>query len=234
MRNPLIAAATSLLLPLAATAAEWSGEAELGYVRSDNSTATSDTLNAKAKVGSETEHWRHTARAEALFAESESDGVESKTAEKYMAGWKSERKLGQKSYWYGLINYETDRVTQLDYRVSEFLGYGFRLVKTERQTLDIEVGAGARQTSVNDESNDEAVGRLALNYLNKLSETAKFTEELSTEIGEESTITRSVTGLSAKIQDNLASKLTYTFQRVETDEASEDESIFAAALVFSY
>lgn len=215
-------------------AQDWSGEGEFGYVNNDTEAASNDTLTLKAKLGRESERWRHSARAEAIYAESESEGVTSKTADKIFVAWKSDRKLGEKHYIYSLVNYETDAVNQLDYRVNESVGYGRRLLKGPRHLLETEIGIGARQTSIDDESEDEAVLRLAADYRYNFSEQAHFTEELSVEYGHLSTVTRSVTGLSSKLQDNLASKIGYTHQRVDSDGDTQNESILAVTLVYSF
>lgn len=235
--KPRSGALTFVLATVAtgALAQDWSGEGELGFVSSDSETTSSDTLTMKARLERETERWRHTAKAEALYAESENeDGVSSKTAERFFASWKTDRKFGDTHYIYGLINYETDGVIDLDYRVNESVGYGISLLRGPRHFLDTEVGVGARQTRIDGVREDEGVLRLAADYRYNISDAAHFSEELSVEHGGESTITRSITGLSAKIQDNLASKISYTYQHVDTEGDTTDESIFAVTLVYSF
>ncbi|MCW8828864.1 MAG: DUF481 domain-containing protein [Gammaproteobacteria bacterium] len=233
--------AGALILALATTASgtavaqDWSGEGEFGFVSTDSETTSSDTLTLKARIARETERWRHTAKAEALYAESENEeGISSRTSERLFASWKTDRKLGEKHYIYGLINYETDGVLDLDYRVNESVGYGIRLLRGPRHVLDTEIGVGARQTSINDVREDEGVLRLAADYRYNINDAAHISEEASVEHGSDSTVTRSITGLSAKIQGNLASKISYTYQHVDTDGDTTDESIFAVTLVYSF
>lgn len=234
----LIAGALTVALTTAASGAlaqDWSGEGEFGFVSTDSDTTSSDTLTLKAKVGRETERWRHTAKAEAIYAESENElGESSTTSERFFASWKTDYKMGEKHYIYGLVNYETDEVIDLDYRVNESVGYGIRLLRGPKHLLDTEIGVGARQTSINDVREDEAVLRLAADYRYNISDSAHFSEEASIEHGSESTISRSITGLTAKIQDNLASKISYTYQHVDTNGVTSDESIFAVTLVYSF
>lgn len=232
-----IAGALTLALATAPTllfAQDWSGEGEMGFVSSKSEDTSSDTLTLKARLNRETERWRHTAKAEANYAESEVDGVKSKTAERIYSSWKTDRKLGEKHYIYGLINYETDDIVDLDYRINESVGYGIRLLPGPRHTLDTEIGVGARQTKIAGERDDEGVVRLAADYRFQINEGARFSEELTVEHGSEATITRSITGLSTKIQGNLASKISYTHQRVDSDSETQDESIFAVTLVYSF
>ncbi|MGM0595121.1 MAG: DUF481 domain-containing protein [Pseudomonadota bacterium] len=215
-------------------AQDWSGEGELGYVTTDSETSSNDTFTLKAKVGRESELWRHTAHAEVIYAESETDGVSSKTSDRRFVSWKSDRKLGERHYIYGLVNYEADDVNQLDYRANVSVGYGNQILRGPRHKLDAEIGAGWRETKIAGLKEDEAVLRFAGDYRYNITDASHISEELSVEYGSESTVTRSVTGLSSKLKDNLASKLSYTRQRVDTDEATTDESILAVTIVYSF
>lgn len=230
-----LALVAAVMAPVSlASAQDWSGEGELGYISSDSDTASNDTFTLKARLGRETEHWRHTAKAEAIYAESTEDGVESKSADRRFLSWKSDRKLGKKHYIYGLVSYESDAINSIDYRTNESVGYGNRLLQGPVHLLDLEIGAGARQSEINGVRDDEGVLRLAADYRYNFSDNAHFTEEFSHEHGTDTRITRSVTGLSAKINNSLASKLSYTRQRTESDAATLNESIVAATLVYSF
>jgi len=235
MMKSFVAIIAAALAPVTlAMAQDWSGEGELGYVSSDTDTTSSESLTVKARIGRETEKWRHTAKAEAIYAKSKEDGVESKSADRRFFSWKSDRKLGKKHYIYGLVSYESDVINNIDYRTNESVGYGNRLLQGPTHLLDLEIGAGARQTETDGVRNDEGVLRLAADYRYNISDSAHVTEELSHEHGTDTRISRSVTGLSTKINSSLASKLSYTRQRTESDEATLNESIVAATLVYSF
>ncbi len=210
----LIAAAAFAGVAGQAIAAEpvkpWKGEAELGVVSTGGNTETTN-VKARAGVVYEVEKWRHTARIDALNT---SDKVRT-TAERYLASWKSDYKFDEFNYMFGLISYENDRFAGFDYRVSEAIGYGRRLINRPTLTLDTEIGPGARQTKLKTgESENELIGRLAGNLAWKISDTATFTENLSTEIGKNATITRSVTALTAQLVGTLAMKLSFTARHI--------------------
>lgn len=222
-------------LPVApALAQDWSGEGELGYISNETDTTSSDTFTLKAKIGRETARWRHTAKAEATYAESEENDVKSKSADRRFFSWKTDRKLGNNHYIYGLLSYESDAINNIDYRTNESVGYGNRLLQGPTHLLDVEIGLGARQSEVDNVRNDEGVLRLAADYRYNISDNAHITEEVSYEHGTDTRIGRSVTGLSTKINGSLASKLSYTRQRTESDEATLNESTIAATLVYSF
>ncbi|MEW5755717.1 MAG: DUF481 domain-containing protein [Pseudomonadota bacterium] len=187
------------------------GEAELGYTNiSGNSDA--ENLVAKAKGTKEYDKWRHNAMLEAT--KSSSNSVD--TAERYLASYKADYKLSDVDYAFGQLNYEKDKFSGYDNRISELLGYGRDLYKTETLFANAEISAGARQSKLTvpnadgDDSLSEAVVKL-LGHLNwKISDTTDFDEVLTYDIGDESRIAKSVSGLKTKINTALAMKVTYT------------------------
>jgi len=189
---------------------EWAGEAELGLVSTSGNTET-QTISAKAKASNERDKWKHEAGLEALNTE---DGSAT-TAERYTLTGKTNYKLTDLDYVFGMVTYDDDRFSGYDWRASEFVGYGRHVIKEEDLTLDLEAGLGARQSEDDaGASTDEVAVRLSGNLGWKISDTSKFTEELSSEIGEDVTISKSVTGLKSQINGSLAMKLTYTVKHV--------------------
>lgn len=186
----------------------WKGNVEIGYVTTSGNTET-ESLNAKAKVETEREKWRHTINFEAL----NSSDQNVTTAERYMLSGQSSYKMGKKNFFYALVSYEDDRFSGYDYRVTESIGYGRRVIGEPNLTLDLEIGPGARQSKLDTgETEDELMARGAAKLAWKVSATSKFTEDLSTEVGEDVTVTKSITALSAKVNSSLATKLTYTIK----------------------
>lgn len=208
----------------------WSGEAELGLVATDGNTQTQN-LNAKAKVAREGATWRDTLAAETVLA-SNDDGT---TAERYFATGKADRKLGARSYVFVTANWEKDRFSGYDYRVTEAVGYGHRVVATDAVTLNLEAGPGARHSHLaSGETEDEFLGRLAANLAWKVSGTATFTEELTSDLGEEATVTRSVTALKAQVVGQLATKLSVTFKHTSDTPPGVKEADVETALTLVY
>ncbi len=189
------------------------GEAELGYTNiSGNSDA--ETLVAKAKGTKEFDKWRHNALLEAT--KSSSNSVD--TAERYLASYKADYKLTDVDYAFGQLNYEQDKFSGYDSRMSELIGYGRDLHKTDTLLVNAEISAGARQSQLDDallapnedDTLNETVVKL-LGHLNwKVSDTTDFDEVLTYDAGDESKITKSVSGLKVKINTALAMKVTYT------------------------
>ncbi len=188
----------------------WSGEAELGVVSTEGNTET-QTINAKAKVVNEREYWKHEAAFDALNTED----TDVTTAERYSVMAKTNYKFRPLDYVFGIVNYEDDRFSGYQWRASEFVGYGRKIIAKDDLKLDGEIGVGDRQSETDaGVHSDEGAARLAANLLWKISDTAKFTEDLVSEIGEDVTISKSVTGLKSQINGSLAMKITYTVKHV--------------------
>ena len=185
---------------------QWNSEAELGFVKTTGNTET-ETFLLKAKVINTREKWKHTARGEALR---NAEGDDIVTAERYFLSGKSEYTFRRRSYVYGLITYDDDRFSGFDYIVTGILGYGRVVMERESLKLNLEVGAGGRQSEPEiGETDNETVGRAAGDFEWKISKSATFIQELSTDVGEVKSISRSLTALSTKINSYLSSRIAY-------------------------
>jgi len=200
-----------LLIPFGVHAQEpvpgkWESEVELGLLVTRGNTDTQNT-NAKATMVNDTNRWKHTGKLEVLNNSDE----DTTTAERYFLSGKTAHKIDEKSYEFGLLTYDNDRFSGYDYRASASLGYGRTVIKTTAQSLDIEIGAGIRQSKIEDtgDTEDEGFLRSAAIFSWKVSDHATFGEELTVEAGEDSTIAKSITSLKSQVAGNLATKITY-------------------------
>jgi len=188
----------------------WKGEAELGFISTSGNTET-ETLNAKAKVINDRESWKHTGVIEATRA---SDGGVVTAQRNFFSG-KTDYKYSEKSYIFGLLHYEEDRFSGYDYQASLVVGYGHKFIKTEALTLDAEIGVGTKHSELDSGiKRDEGILYAGTELDWKISKSASFNEKLTVEAGDDETTTKSVSGLKAKINSKLASKITYTIKHV--------------------
>ena len=178
----------------------WSGKATLGYLATSGNTENS-TLNTAFEVGFKTGKWAHLYKAAAINA------MENKvtTAEAYDTSWKSARNLTDKHFLFGRLHWRKDRFGGFDTQFSQTVGYGRRLIDTDKHKLNAELGVGARQSEDQlGAKEDETVFRGGLDYKWKLSETAEFRQDLTADIGEVYTYLDSVTAFSAYLVGFIA------------------------------
>ena len=184
----------------------WSGKATLGYLATSGNTENS-TLNSGVEVGFATGKWQHLAAATAISA---SDN-EVATAEAYGLGWKSERNLTDTDFLFGRLAWRKDRFSGYDSQFSQTVGYGRRLINTDKHVLNMEVGAGSRQSKLNTGiTENEAIFRGGVYYKWLFSETAVFRQDLTTEAGSSNTYLESVSAISAKLMGDLALVASFT------------------------
>ncbi len=211
---------------------EWGGEAELGLVTTSGNTETT-TANFKGKLKNEREQWHHLFTLATLH----SSNKESNTAERYLLTAKSDYKINDVSYAFGRFSFEDDRFSGFEYRATETLGYGRHIIREETLKFDVEGGPGVRQSKPEVGSSDsEGIFYLSGNLKWNVSETSVFTQDLFSEIGEDATITKSVTALKTQINGDLAMKATYTIK--QTSEVpvgvEKTDTETAVTLVYSF
>ena len=211
----------------------WGGEGELGYTATSGNT-DAESLNAKLGISSEKDKWKHTASIESL--RSTTDNVTS--AESLVFKERSEYSFTEKSYVFGKLRYEDDKFSGYDYQASVSLGVGSRFIKTERQLLDASIGAGYRalKDSATGETREGGIALADLVYEYSFSPTAKFTQSLSVESGEDNTRSESETGLKNKINGNLASKISYLVKHNSDVPLGTEKTdkVLTVSLVYSF
>lgn len=186
----------------------WKGSAELGFISTSGNTET-ESIKAKGVISTERNSWRHNYELSALNS---SDQVNT-TAERYIFIGQIDYKLSKTNYFLAVINYEDDRFSGYQYRLTESLGFGYRAIDKDKLKIDVEIGPGARQSKLDAGDNqNEAIARAAAKIDWAISDTTKLNQVLTVDYGEDSTITKSSTGLTSKIAGSLAMKFDYTIK----------------------
>ncbi|MEM1263759.1 MAG: DUF481 domain-containing protein [Pseudomonadota bacterium] len=190
----------------AAAQSPWTGKVSFGYLATTgNSEATS--VNGATEISYEKGKWKHTLDASALGSQDDVDT----TAEAYQLGWKTDYSLGEFDYIFVDLRWLKDKFSGYEQQTSESIGYGRRIINTDKHVLNLEIGAGAKQAELrNGISQDETILLGTADYDWQFSETASFSQELRVEAGDENTFLESVTALNAKIFKDLGLVISYT------------------------
>ena len=216
----------------------WKSTVELGFIRTTGNTETQST-SMKADVTYEVDKWRHNGHAEGYGAEAEDEltGETIVSAERYELSGKTDYKFNDYNYVFALIKLQKDRFSGFEYEHTISVGYGRKLIKQENMELDIEIGPGERFFKVDTGiAEEEDILRLSANYWWAITDNSKFTQLLTTEIGEEITSSKSVTGIQANINSTLALKFTYTVKHKDLvpDGVEKTDTETAMTLVYSF
>lgn len=196
------------LLSLAAYGEEklWHSEIALGLVMTTGNT-DEENINGRGDFTRDSEKWRQKFHADILRSSKNNE----LTAQKLYASTKADYKFGDEQFFFGRVSYEDDRFSGFDRQIDFTLGYGQSLLETDKLKIEAHVGPGYRWSEFNDGASEgEAIVRIAGDLHWNLSDTAVFEQVLSTEIGSDATISRSVSSLKTAILKQLAMKLSYT------------------------
>jgi putative salt-induced outer membrane protein len=208
----------------------WSGKATLGYLATSGNTENS-TLNAGFEVGYTRNKWDHLFDVSAINA-SENNVT---TAEAYWANWKSERNFTDHDFMFGRLSWRYDLFGGFRTQFSQTVGYGRRLIDADKHKLNAEIGAGARQSELQDGASDnETIFRGGMYYTWLFSETANFRQDLTVEAGELNTYVESVTALSAQLVGDLALVASYTVKHNTDVPPSTEKTDTYTALSLEY
>lgn len=206
------------------------GSVSLGYLSNTGNTDSSN-LNARASLGYVSAPWRHALLLRAV--KGSTDGAT--TAEEYEVREQSDYTFSDNNYLFGAVNFSTNRFSGYDRRTSEVVGYGRRVLDSDAHTLDLQVGAGARQTRRTDGTRqNEGIVQLAGGYVWNFSETANFSQQIRIESGSDNTFSESITAVTSKLKGNLALSVSYTVKHnsdvspdlVKTDTATAVSVIY--------
>jgi len=217
----------------AADAADpWSGNVRLGYLATTGNSETTN-VNAAAAVVYATGAWTHGAAGSAIGA---NDDVET-TAEAYSFGLRSTYDFSEFDYVYGRADWLKDKFSGYDQQLAQAVGYGRRLINRPNQQLNLELGAGARQSELRDgESQSEAIARFGANYAYQLNDHAQFTFDLGIQTGKENTFSEAVSAMKTNLFGSLAAVVAYTV-RNNTDVPSgskKTDSITSISLEYGF
>jgi len=187
----------------------WKGSLSVGITATSGNTRTKN-INAKSNITDRTEYWRHHLHLSALNASSKGET----TAERYFAKFNSRYSFTKHNYVFGLISYENNRFSGFHYNVTDTVGYGRRLIDSDTMDLDLEVGAGSREIKIIDSGTGQIEPQLHVGgtFEWDITDTTTFKQHLSSNIGKERSVSRSVTSLQTHIIGNLAASLSYTYE----------------------
>ena len=185
----------------AAAEANWSGKGEGGIVFSRGN-ADNDNANIRLELARELDRWKHGFGLSALRA-SNAGNI---SAERYGAGWQSDYKLTERSFWFGALRYEMDEFSGFDYQSSATTGYGRKLIDTESTKLTGQLGLGYRsiKNSLTAETLGDAVIRGDLNFERVLTETTSLINRFSVESGSNNTLAINELALQVRMSDAFA------------------------------
>lgn len=220
------------LIPALSHAQPWSGDIALGYLATTGNSETS-SVNAKGALIFAAERWKNTATFNAV--NTYADGQNS--AESYIVTEQLDYNFTPHDYAFVSVEWNKDRFAPVRERTSETLGYGRHVLTGPVHVLDLEVGAGARQSQINEQPRyweDDAIWRAAAKYQWALSPTSSFQQTLKVESGDANTYTESMSALKLAVIGNIYANLSYTVKNNTKTADDTKKTDTQAAVTLSY
>ncbi|WP_331458487.1 DUF481 domain-containing protein [Aliidiomarina indica] len=199
---------------------KWRASAEIGVlIRSGNTDSRS--WKGKIDLQRDTLQWRHRGVIDYYRQERKTfEGVTVTDADRLFISGQSNRIFESSShssvFLYG--SYEDDALNSYEYQSTIAAGYGARYHFNSDIFADFEAGPGLSFDKRRDtgETDTDLILRLAGNLDWQISETARFTQLVSTEIGDDNTRSRAVSALTANLNSRLALRLSLTLTHNST------------------
>jgi len=205
----------------------WSGKGEFGLV---STTGNSDTfsLNLGLAFVYESEQWRHAFAAGALNSKDDGDT----TAKRWNLGFQSDYKLNEKSYIFGAARYDNDDFSAYSDQLTGSVGYGRKILDTEKQKLKLEAGVGYRTATVaaTDDTENGVIFRGVADYEWQITDSTKLGERFLIESGSDNTYMQNDLGVTVAINSRFALGLAYQIRHnsdvpPDTDKTDTQTSV---------
>ena len=189
----------------------WSGEVELGGSISTGNTDET-TLAVAVDLERETPKWGHDLN---LTVDRKRESGET-TKDRYFLAYSSRRKLSPRLYAVGVLWGERDRFAGYDFRFSESLGLGYRLLDRPALKLRVEAGPALRQAGYLSNDYESTVAARGAGYLTwKFSPRLEYTQSLVTYLDAKNSTLLAASALTTKLRGRISARASYEVRHEE-------------------
>lgn len=212
-------------------------DGEFGFIFTSGNTETTSG-SAGISANQELESWSNDYKFTALYKQDSEDDVDTTSAQKFFASAQGNYKLENPDHrLFAFASYEDDRFSNFKYQSTVAAGWNQKVWGDDKSSFEYSIGPGySYAKDLDDETVSGAIIRGALNYKWKISDTSRFTQTFSTEVGSDNTKSRSETALSAQIAGGLSMKLSLKLDHnSDVDDGVENlDTETAITLVYSF
>lgn len=188
----------------------------------------SQSILGKVTVEYDLKDWRHKYTFDALYRESEKDNKDTgesvleTTAEKYILNAESNYKFTDESAIQAFLGYESDRFGAYASTLTIAVGYNWRALDMNDMTLDLNIAPGYTSLETNDGEEDSApAARGSAAYSWKISNSAKFNQNLSVESSTINTRLVAESAMISKITGSMQMKVGFKAIHNDTVDANK-------------
>lgn len=210
----------------------WGGKGEFGLFRSTGTTSEFG-VSASLNLVREGLRWKHLLRANADYRRANGET----SREHFLGAYEPRFQINERTFTYGLIQYERDPFVGFDNRYTASAGLGYNLVDNSRLKLSVDTGPSYRHVQYTDDGTEDRAGlRSSLDLNLKLSPTLTFRQNAYAYVEKSSKTLSSLTALDAKILSRLSARFSYnTEYESETHLTPESfDTLSKVTLVYDF
>lgn len=210
----------------------WFSEIALGAVATSGNT---QERNIKLRLDATRDNASTAYRHKFHFNILNNNADDEQTAQKFYSAYALDYKLDGNNAIFGRASYEDDQFNGFDYQAGITFGYSNEVMSTETKIFNLNAGLGMRFSQFELAGReDEFIFRTGGDFTWKLSPNAVFKQSISTEIGSDSTISRSESALSSDIVGNLAMKLALNIKHQSEVPTGNDKTDTETSMTLVY
>ena len=218
-------------------------EADLSYLlnssHSNGKGNSKENLAANLLFQRQVGVWGQELKAQAVSAND--DGDAGNNVERYMLSGKLLHRSTDTTYQYAKLQGDKDLSSSFDYQVALTSGAGLDVIKTAKQELIAEAGAGYRYSKINHDSSrsssndyNELIGSLGMFYQYKFNDMVKFNQDLGYDFGDKSQTLRSRTSVSASLTTAVSGLVSYQIKNLQADSGNSRDSLLSVGLRYRH
>ncbi|WP_305804278.1 DUF481 domain-containing protein [Stenotrophomonas sp. YIM B06876] len=232
---------------LAAMSSPWSGSGgELGFASAHGNSNT-ESFNGRLKLRYSDDDWVHSMdlfglRSSARYTETADDGSivrrQQTTANRYTASAGSALQLGEHRQLTATVRYESDDFATYDRQGSFGLGYGTRLINTDRLYLDAQIGPGVRRShnATTGENRNGFIGRGLFDLKFAITDNTDLVNTLLVESGSYNTFAQNDFGVAVNMNEHFALKAGWQARHnsIVADDKRKTDTLTTMNVVYSF
>ena len=207
----------------------WSGSGQLGFSRT---TGNTDDMGIVLGLDLTKDGLRLRHKLHGFVDRQTTDGV--LTRNKYLAGYELDYKFNQRFYAYGSAAWDKDTFAGINRRLSESVGLGYSVLKSDTMTLDLTAGPAFRQTKFTGAPNENVTtARAGAEFSWHIFEHVTLSENAEIFFGNE---IKSTTALTAAVSQALSARLSFDVTHQDKVPAGRDklDTSTRATLVYGF
>jgi len=211
----------------------WNGQITLGASSLTGNTEASN-VNAGIRLGKTVGDWEHLVFGSYFKGESTSlvekedengqlvtkpvNGEDVQVFEQEISGNSDRLSIGykpryywlQRTYFFGIIDYEKDKPADIELSSRQLIGVGHKIFANASGSLSVEAGVGNKSLErVIEKDISGANAYFGVSYLNRINDNITFNADFRTDVGSDNTFSEIDLGLAFKLSQRMAVKLAH-------------------------